>query len=48
LFFKWYSAKGDHKKALSYMEAALAEAPDEGSKTGLQAMITTLKDGAER
>jgi hypothetical protein len=40
-----YSAKGDYKKALSYMEAALTQAPDEGSKTNLQAMITKLKDG---
>ena len=40
-----YSAKGDYKKALGYMEAALAQAPDEGSKTNLQGMITKLKDG---
>jgi len=40
-----YSAKGDYKKALSYMQAALTQAPDEGSKTNLQAMITKLKDG---
>jgi tetratricopeptide (TPR) repeat protein len=40
-----YSAKGDHKKALSYMEAALSQAPDEGSKNNLQTMITKLKEG---
>jgi len=27
------------------MEAALVQAPDEGRKTNLQAMITKLKDG---
>jgi tetratricopeptide (TPR) repeat protein len=40
-----YSAKGDYKKALSYMEAALLQAPDEGSKNNLQAMIAKLKEG---
>lgn len=40
-----YSAKGDYKKALSYIEAALPQAPDDGSKTNLQAMIARLKDG---
>jgi len=40
-----YSAKGDYKKALGYMQTALTQAPDEGSKTNLQAMITKLKDG---
>jgi tetratricopeptide (TPR) repeat protein len=40
-----YSAKGDYKKALTYMEAALSQAPDEGSKTNLRAMITKLKEG---
>ena len=33
------------RKQLRYMEAALVQAPDEGSKTNLQAMITKLKDG---
>jgi hypothetical protein len=27
------------------MQTALIQAPDEGSKTNLQAMITKLKDG---
>lgn len=40
-----YSAKGDYKKALSYIEAALPQAPDDGSKTNLQAMIARLKEG---
>jgi hypothetical protein len=40
-----YSAKGDYKKALTFMEAALSQAPDEGSKNNMQAMITKLKDG---
>jgi len=40
-----YSAKGDYKKALGYMESALLQAPDEGSKNNLQAMIAKLKDG---
>src|SRR5689334_15827730 len=40
-----YSAKGDYKTALTYMKAALVQAPDEGSKTNLEAMITKLKDG---
>ena len=40
-----YSAKGEYKKALNYMEAALTQAPDEGSKTNLHAMITKLKEG---
>src|SRR5678816_2570720 len=39
-----YSAKGDYKKALGYMQTALTQAPDVGSKTNLQAMITKLKD----
>ena len=40
-----YSAKGDYKKALTYMETALQQAPDEGSKNSTQAMITKLKEG---
>jgi tetratricopeptide (TPR) repeat protein len=39
-----YSAKGDYKKALPYMEAALLQAPDDGSKNNTQAMITKLKE----
>ncbi|MES1215623.1 MAG: DUF2911 domain-containing protein [Bacteroidota bacterium] len=40
-----YSAKSDYKKALTYMEAALVKAPDEGSKNNTQAMISKLKEG---
>ena len=40
-----FSAKGDYKKALTYMEAALQQAPDAGSKNNLQAMITKLREG---
>jgi tetratricopeptide (TPR) repeat protein len=40
-----YSAKGDYKKALSYMEAALKQAPDEGSKNNIQTLIAKLKEG---
>lgn len=40
-----YSAKGDYKKALTYMEAALSQAPDEGSRNNTQAMVTKLKEG---
>ena len=40
-----YSAKGDYKKALDYLEVALPKAPDEGSKTNTLAMITKLKEG---
>ena len=40
-----YSAKGDYKKASTYMEAALPLAPDQGSKNNVQAMIVKLKEG---
>jgi tetratricopeptide (TPR) repeat protein len=40
-----FSAKGDYKKALTYIEAALPQAPDDGSKNNTQAMITKLKEG---
>lgn len=39
-----YSAKGNYKQALTYAEAALRQAPDEGSKNNVQAMIGKLKD----
>lgn len=38
-----YSAKGDFKKALTYMKAALPQAPDEGNKTSVEAMIQKLQ-----
>jgi len=40
-----YSAKADYKKATTYMEAALSQAPDEGSKNNVHAMIIKLKEG---
>ena len=40
-----YSAKGNYKQALIYMEAALPLAPDEGSKNSVQSMISKLKEG---
>jgi len=40
-----YSAKGDYKKALTYMEAAYTQAPDEGSKNNAQGMISRLREG---
>ncbi len=40
-----YSAKGDYKNALTYMEAAVSQAPDEGSINNLQAMIINLTEG---
>ena len=40
-----YSAKGDYKKALTFMEVSLQKAPDEASKNNAQAMIAKLKEG---
>ncbi|MES1220182.1 MAG: DUF2911 domain-containing protein [Bacteroidota bacterium] len=42
-----YSAKGNYKQALTYANAALSQAPDEGSKNNVQAMILKLKDGKD-
>jgi tetratricopeptide (TPR) repeat protein len=42
-----YSAKGDYKKALTYMEAAYKQAPDEGSKSNAGAMVSKLKEGKD-
>jgi tetratricopeptide (TPR) repeat protein len=39
-----YSAKGNYKQALQYAGAALPQAPDEGSKNSVQAMISKLKE----
>lgn len=39
-----YSAKGNYKQALTYAETALKQAPDEGSKNNVQALITKLKE----
>ena len=40
-----YSAKGDYKKALAYMKAALPQAPDGGNKTHVETMIKKLEGG---
>jgi hypothetical protein len=42
-----YSAKADYKKALSYLEIALSQAPDEGSKYAIRGMISKLKEGKD-
>lgn len=40
-----YSAKGEYKKALPFMEAAARLAPDAGSKANAETMVTKLKEG---
>lgn len=42
-----YSAKGDYKKALTYMKAALPQAPDDGNKNHVSGMIKKLEDGQD-
>jgi tetratricopeptide (TPR) repeat protein len=42
-----YSAKGDYKKALSYLKKAFENAPNEGSKGRVQANIEKLKNGQD-
>ena len=42
-----YSAKGDYKKALSYMKSALPQAPDDGNKTHVEAMIKKLQESQD-
>jgi hypothetical protein len=39
-----YSAMGDYKKALTYMRAALPQAPDDGNKTHVAGMIKRLEE----
>lgn len=39
-----YSALGDYKKALTYMKAALPQAPDELNKTSVEGMIKRLEE----
>ena len=38
-----YAALGDYKKALTYMKAALPQAPDELNKTSVEGMIKRLE-----
>lgn len=40
-----YSATGDLKKALEHAKIALGQAPDEGNRRSLEAMVKTLSDG---
>lgn len=42
-----YSAKGDYKKALTYMKAALPQAPDDGNKTNVETMIKKLEENQD-
>jgi len=42
-----YSAKGEYKKALTYMKAALSQAPDDGNKTNVETMIKKLQDNQD-
>jgi len=42
-----YSANGDFKKALTYMKAALLQAPDERNKLNVQNMIGRLEQGQD-
>jgi tetratricopeptide (TPR) repeat protein len=42
-----YSASGDFKKALSYMRAALPQAPSELNKQNVEAMIKKLEAGTD-
>ena len=42
-----YSAKRDYKKALTYMKAALPQAPDDGNKTHVEGMIKKLTNGED-
>ncbi|HET9486692.1 MAG TPA: hypothetical protein VFO54_04635, partial [Chryseosolibacter sp.] len=39
-----YAAMGDYKKALTYMKAALPQAPDDGNKTHVAGMIKRLEE----
>ena len=38
-----YSAVGDYKKALTYVKAALPQAPDELNRTSVEEMIRKLE-----
>jgi hypothetical protein len=42
-----YSSSGDYKRALSYMKAALPQAPDGGNKTHIENMIKKLEQGQD-
>ena len=42
-----HSALAEYKKALTYIKAALPQAPDDGSKTRTEAMIKKLEEGKD-
>jgi tetratricopeptide (TPR) repeat protein len=42
-----YAAKGDYKKALTFMKTALPKAPDEGNKLNVESMIKKLEEGQD-
>jgi hypothetical protein len=46
-FMSYYSAKGDYKKALDYANKALAQAPNEATKTTINGYIAKLKEGKD-
>lgn len=46
-YMSYYSAKGDFTKALDYANKALTQAPNEATKTAMNANITKLKDGKD-
>jgi hypothetical protein len=42
-----YSAAGDYKKALTYAQKALAQAPDPANKATMERFVTTLQNGKD-
>jgi hypothetical protein len=46
-FTSYYSARGDFTKALEYANKALAQAPNEGTKTIINGFIAKLKEGKD-
>ena len=42
-----YSALGEYKKALTYMRAALPQAPNEFNKSTVESMINKLEEGKD-
>lgn len=46
-YMSYYSSKGDFKKALEYADKALAQAPNEATKTAINGNIAKLKEGKD-
>jgi len=42
-----YSAKGDYKKAISYLKVALPATPDDGAKRNVENLIKRLEEGKD-